>query len=78
MKKVWIYAVITAFVGILSGCLDNNNSYDYKQINEMQGGANNFGNFSTEYSVFSGQELKLEPTFKFTMDSLSLLRYTRA
>ena len=71
MKKVWIYAVITAFVGILSGCLDNNNSYDYKQINEMQGCANNFGNFSTEYSVFSGQELKLEPTFKFTMDSIS-------
>lgn len=71
MKKVWIYAIIGAFVWILSGCLDNDNSYDYKQVNEMQGGMNNFGNFSTEYSVFSGQELKLEPTFKFTIDSIN-------
>lgn len=71
MKKLWIYVVIATFVGILSGCLDDDNNYDYKQVNELKGGMDNFDNFSREYSVFSGQELKLEPIFKFTIDSIN-------
>lgn len=55
---------------MLSGCLDNDNNYDYKPVNELQGGIGNFGNFAYEYSVISGQELKLAPTFKLSIDSL--------
>lgn len=70
MKKIGLYAIAVAFVGLLSGCLDDDNNYDYKPVNDLQGGPYNIGNFAYEYSVFSGQELKLEPTFKFTIDSI--------
>lgn len=70
MKKIGLYAIAVAFIGMLSGCLDDDNSYDYKPVNELQGGIGNFGNFAYEYSVISGQELKLEPTFKLSIDSL--------
>lgn len=69
MKKLWIYAVLTAFTGILSGCLDDDNNYDYKQINEMQG-AYNFENLAIFYNVIQGEELVLAPIFKFTIDSI--------
>lgn len=71
MKKLGIYAVIAVFAGIVSGCLDDDNNYNYKQINEMQGGAFNFENFATNYSMIEGDELVLAPTFKFTIDSIT-------
>jgi hypothetical protein len=71
MKKLWIYAVITAFVGTLSGCLDDDNNYDYEKVNEVQGSMENFDNFDRNYSIISGGELLLEPTFKFTIDSIN-------
>lgn len=71
MKKIGIYAVIAAFTGVVSGCLDDNNNYDYKQINEVQGGAYNFENIKDDYSVMEGDELILAPTFKFTIDDVT-------
>lgn len=71
MKKLWIYAVIAALAGTVSGCLEDNNNYDYKQINEIKGAMYNFDNFEDTYSVIEGQELILAPTFKFTIDSIN-------
>lgn len=67
MRKLGIYAVIVVLVGVVSSCLDDDNNYNYKQINEMQGGALNFENFNLDYSVIEGEELVLAPTFKFTI-----------
>lgn len=69
MRKLGIYAVIVVLVGVVSSCLDDDNNYNYKQINEMQGGALNFENFNLDYSVIEGEELVLAPTFKFTGQS---------
>ena len=57
MRKLGIYAVIVVLVGVVSSCLDDDNNYNYKQINEMQGGALNFENFNLDYSVIEGEEL---------------------
>ena len=48
MRKLGIYAVIVVLVGVVSSCLDDDNNYNYKQINEMQGGALNFENFNLD------------------------------
>ena len=48
MKRVWIYAVVAALAGFVSGCLDDDNNYDYKQINDMEGARDNFQNFKRE------------------------------
>ncbi len=57
MKRVWIYAVVAALAGFVSGCLDDDNNYDYKQINDMEGARDNFQNFKDSYSVVEGEEL---------------------
>ena len=51
MRKLGIYAVIVVLVGVVSSCLDDDNNYNYKQINEMQGGALNFENFNLDLSL---------------------------
>lgn len=71
MKKLGIYAVMAVLVGVMSGCLDDDNNYNYKQINELQGGQYSFGNINTEYNLVEGDELVLAPTFKFTIDSIT-------
>ena len=30
MKKLGIYAVMAVFVGVMSGCLDDDNNYNYR------------------------------------------------
>ena len=47
MKKLGIYAVMTVFVGVMSGCLDDDNNYNYKQINDLQGGNFNIENINS-------------------------------
>ena len=32
MKKLGIYAVMAVFVGVMSGCLDDDNNYNYKVV----------------------------------------------
>ena len=51
MRKLGIYAVIVVLVGVVSSCLDDDNNYNNKQINEIQGGAHKFENFNFDYSV---------------------------
>ena len=71
MKKLGIYAVMTVFVGVMSGCLDDDNNYNYKQINDLQGGNFNIENINSGYNLIEGDELVLAPTFKFTIDSIT-------
>lgn len=58
-------------LGTATSCLDNDNNYNYIKVNELQGGTQNFGNFSDIYSMTQGDKLTFEPTFKFTIDSIS-------
>lgn len=32
MRKLGIYVVMAIFAGVVSGCLDDDNNYNYKQI----------------------------------------------
>ena len=71
MKKLGIYAVMAVFVGVMSGCLDDDNNYNYKQINDLQGGNFNIENINSGYNLIEGDELLLPPTFNFTIDSIT-------
>ncbi len=71
MKRIGLYTVIAFFVGVVTSCLDDDNNYNYQQINEMQGGVFNFENINAEYNLIEGDELVLAPTFKFTIDSIT-------
>lgn len=71
MKKLCIYAVITALFGSMTGCLEDDNNYNYEKINTIQKSFNNFQNIEIDYSIICGEELKLAPTFKFTIDSIN-------
>ena len=71
MRKLGIYVVMAIFAGVVSGCLDDDNNYNYKQINWLQGGDFNFENINSEYNLIEGDELVLAPTFKFTIDSIT-------
>ena len=46
MRKLGIYVVMAIFAGVVSGCLDDDNNYNYKQINWLQGGDFNFENIT--------------------------------
>ena len=59
MKKLGIYAVMAVFVGVMSGCLDDDNNYNYKQINDLQGGNFNIENINSGYNLIEGDELVL-------------------
>lgn len=75
MKKIWEIAILVALAGGMSGCLDDDNNYNYSPVNELKGGTQNFGNFKTDYSVIEGEELKLAPTFQFTIDEVPDVSY---
>ena len=62
---------MAVFVGVMSGCLDDDNNYNYKQINDLQGGNFNIENINSGYNLIEGDELVLAPTFKFTIDSIT-------
>lgn len=51
MRKLGIYVVMAIFAGVVSGCLDDDNNYNYKQINWLQGGDFNFENINSEYNL---------------------------
>lgn len=71
MKKLGIYVMMAIFVGCASSCLDDNNNYNYKEINDIQGGSFNIESINAEYNLVEGDELVLAPTFKFTIDSIA-------
>ena len=72
--KIWGLAAAAAVAFGMTGCLHDDNDYDYEKLNQLQGGNYNFGNLKSSgspYSVLQGEELKFAPTFKFTIDSVS-------
>lgn len=71
MKKIFLFAFLIASVASMVSCIDNDNNYNYGQVNEIQGGANNFQNIDDRYNVAVGQDLTICPTFKFTIDSIN-------
>lgn len=72
MKNIRIYAVLALVAGIFSGCLEDDNNYNYKDINELdKGWIGGIQNFEDKYSMIEGDELTFAPTFKFTIDSIS-------
>lgn len=71
MKKILIFATAALCLCAVTSCLDDDNNYNYKQVNELQGGIQNFSNFDDVYSMVQGDELTFEPGFKFTIDSIS-------
>ena len=48
------YTHLAIFAGVVSGCLDDDNNYNYKQINWLQGGDFNFENINSEYNLIEG------------------------
>lgn len=72
--KIWGLAAVAAVAFGMTGCLHDDNDYNYEKLNQLQGGNQNFGNLKSSgspYSVLQGEELTFAPTFKFTIDSVS-------
>ena len=66
MKRLIIYSLLLSIVAGFYSCLDDKNSFDYKQVNELDGGISNMDEYG--YEVIVGEELTLSPKFKFTID----------
>ena len=66
MKKLIIFSLLLSIVAGFYSCLDDKNNFDYKQVNELDGGISNMDEYGYEVNV--GEELTLSPTFKFTID----------
>lgn len=66
MKKLIIFSLLLLIVVGFYSCLDDKNSFDYKQVNELDGGISNMDEHGYEVTV--GEELTLSPKFKFTID----------
>lgn len=67
MKKniIWFVAALL----LLAGCLDDDNNYDYRQVNSMNG--YKVTNMEDDYTCFEGESVLLEPKIKFSIDSLN-------
>ena len=68
MKKIFLYACLLATMGCVVSCIDDDNNYNYGQVNEIEGGSSNFKDINSKYNVAVGQEVTITPTFKFTID----------
>ncbi len=66
MKKLIIFSLLLSMVAGFYSCLDDNNNFDYKQVNELDGAISNMDEYGYEVTV--GEELTFSPTFKFTID----------
>lgn len=71
MRHILLYTAIAAMSCGMASCVDDDNNYNYGQVNEIQGGANNFGDIEDTYNIPVGQDLTITPTFTFTIDSLN-------
>lgn len=56
---------LASIVG-LSGCLDDNNNYNYGQVNKLVG---SISNMEKSYNIASGEVLILTPSFNFNIDT---------
>ena len=66
MKRILIYIYILAGIMSFSGCLDDENNYDYSEFNELEG--REIGGMKDEYFLSYAQKLTITPTFEFTID----------
>lgn len=66
MKKLFIYLLSAMLCTAMAGCLDDDNNYNYNNINDL--GKGGIGNMKNDYSVIVGEELTITPTFQFTID----------
>lgn len=66
MKRIIIYMISLASIVCLSGCLDDNNNYNYEKVNELVG---SISNMEGKYSIASGEVLTINPSFKFSIDT---------
>lgn len=62
MKKIFFYAWLLATTGCMVSCIDDDNNYNYGQVNEIEGGSNNFNDINSKYNVAVGQEVTICPT----------------
>ena len=66
MKKILAYIfILTTMVG-LSSCLDDNNNYNYSEVNKLE--KSGIGGMRDEYFLVYQQELTITPTFELTID----------
>lgn len=66
MKKILTYIFIwTTMIG-LSGCLDDDNNYNYSEVNKLE--KQGIEGMKKEYFLVYQQELTITPTFQFTID----------
>lgn len=65
MKKFGIYIAIVLLVGAFSSCLDDDNNYNYTEVNELQGGIKDF---KDNYNIIEGDEITFTPSFNLTID----------
>ena len=65
MKNILKYIFILAAIAGLSSCLDDENNYDYKKLNGLDG---EITGMKKEYSLSYAEELTITPSFKFTID----------
>lgn len=68
MKKIFLSACVLATMGCMVSCIEDNNDYNYSQVNGIEGGTGNFTDISDSYNIAIGQELTIRPGFKFTVD----------
>lgn len=66
MKKILTFIFIWATMVGLSACLDDNNNYNYSEVNELEKAG--IGGMRDEYFLVYQQELTITPTFEFTID----------
>ena len=66
MKKILTFIFIWATMVGLSACLDDNNNYNYSEVNKLEKAG--IGGMRDEYFLVYQQELTITPTFEFTID----------
>lgn len=66
MKKILIYIFIWTTIVGLSGCLSDDNNYNYSEVNKLE--KSGIGGMKKEYFLVYQQELTITPTFEFTID----------
>lgn len=66
MKKILTYIFVGAAALGLSGCLEDDNNYDYSEINALEGKV--ISGMRTEYQLAFEEKVTITPTFEFTID----------
>ena len=66
MKKILTYILVGAAMVGFSGCLDDDNNYNYSDVNALVG--KEITGMKAEYLLAFEEEVTITPTFEFTID----------